>query len=756
MHVCINFHSLMKIKKNNTNYYLHLVPFIIQEPQNDFYQDKNLIDNDNEFKNNKKSNISKATSSSSGSTSIGEELKIDPNYSWILKDLNLNDNKRVIDVTDLIEKKKEEEGDDELEQQKQQQQMVNQGDLNSKLSKNETLQDALTSLINDPIVNNKFICNDDTEEDNDDDDDKLLEEQLTNILSTRHNPNYESVDVDNVYYSHDYEDKIEDVEEGKLLKTSTFKLLSPFNAELFSDTDTESELEEVKMGIYSEFVRHDDEKMEESEDEEDFYDDDDNIKSLQKKYQKIIKKTITRSDESDNDDDFKFKKNFEVPKISKKLPIEPKIVDNEEKFIIKNSQLNNNNNNNGNFKKFSKSFEVSLNDLDDRIGRLNNEIKIKRNGNIVNVQDKKKFEEEEDNDDDGKKLNTTYELKDPSSISYNGKQVNTITDATPSISISTSIIPSAPTQYQSQSPQKHQKTDLLQQEQQRQQEVHVNMIETMKKEWSQVIDKLQIDYKMKLEDQQRTHEEQLKSLYDEIKKSIKIKQQTNELPKNYPEVHKSGSNRKGFDNNNFVGNFSFSTSSLINDSAMHTQTALNNNNNKKNTQSIDNLVKEIDINQLEKNDYLNNIKNFNRSISNDPNYVSNLRLSLKTKHSRHIQDLKSYYESEIEDLKKELQKAQTKFRYLKKRSLERKFIIIYFFRYSSISGATVSSQFLNSSIVDTPRKYTEQNKRSEDATKIAELKNQNLISLKKLVINFFLGIKYVFFFCFLSMKLNKL
>lgn len=31
------------------------------------------------------------------------ELRIDPNYTWLLKDLNLNNNKRVIDVTDVIE-----------------------------------------------------------------------------------------------------------------------------------------------------------------------------------------------------------------------------------------------------------------------------------------------------------------------------------------------------------------------------------------------------------------------------------------------------------------------------------------------------------------------------------------------------------------------------------------------------------------------------------------------------------------------------
>ena len=31
------------------------------------------------------------------------EIRIDPNYGWLLKDLNLNNDKRVIDVTEMIE-----------------------------------------------------------------------------------------------------------------------------------------------------------------------------------------------------------------------------------------------------------------------------------------------------------------------------------------------------------------------------------------------------------------------------------------------------------------------------------------------------------------------------------------------------------------------------------------------------------------------------------------------------------------------------
>ena len=41
-------------------------------------------------------------------------------------------------------------------------------------------------------------------------------------------------------------------------------------------------------------------------------------------------------------------------------------------------------------------------------------------------------------------------------------------------------------------------------------------------------------------------------------------------------------------------------------------------------------------------------------VVDNAKYISNLRLELKTKHDRHVQDLKNYYEKEIEDLNKKL------------------------------------------------------------------------------------------------------
>jgi hypothetical protein len=42
------------------------------------------------------------------------------------------------------------------------------------------------------------------------------------------------------------------------------------------------------------------------------------------------------------------------------------------------------------------------------------------------------------------------------------------------------------------------------------------------------------------------------------------------------------------------------------------------------------------------------------SVVDNAKYISNLRLELKTKHARHVQDLKDYYEKEIDELNRKL------------------------------------------------------------------------------------------------------
>jgi hypothetical protein len=65
------------------------------------------------------SNESNSRTSSRTSVLSSDILKMDPNYKWLLKDLKLNNNKRVIDVTDIIEmnqKENELKIDDENDQ----------------------------------------------------------------------------------------------------------------------------------------------------------------------------------------------------------------------------------------------------------------------------------------------------------------------------------------------------------------------------------------------------------------------------------------------------------------------------------------------------------------------------------------------------------------------------------------------------------------------------------------------------------------
>jgi hypothetical protein len=50
--------------------------------------------------------------------------------------------------------------------------------------------------------------------------------------------------------------------------------------------------------------------------------------------------------------------------------------------------------------------------------------------------------------------------------------------------------------------------------------------------------------------------------------------------------------------------------------------------------------------------------NQTNSIVENAKYISNLRLELKTKHARHVQDLKDYYEKELDELRRKLSKAE--------------------------------------------------------------------------------------------------
>lgn len=114
-------------------------------------------------------------------------------------------------------------------------------------------------------------------------------------------------------------------------------------------------------------------------------------------------------------------------------------------------------------KQFSKSFEVSLDDLDNLIDRVDNGIKLKRS------KEEKLPDSRQSSQSTDKGLNS------------NSEQLSN-------------------------------KSDIA--------------IESLKQEWSQMFNKLENDYKIKLDEQQKQNELRLKQLHDEIKQSIVLQQQS--------------------------------------------------------------------------------------------------------------------------------------------------------------------------------------------------------------------------------------
>ncbi len=116
----------------------------------------------------------------------------------------------------------------------------------------------------------------------------------------------------------------------------------------------------------------------------------------------------------------------------------------------------------------------------------------------------------------------------------------------------------------------------------------VEVIESLKKEWSMMFSKLEVDYKNKLNEQQIQNENRLKELHDEIKQSIQMQQ--SQIQNNQNTIVSSE------------------------------------------VQSQNSIVQHYD----------------------NTKFVANLRMELKNKHSRHVQDLTEYYEKELEELRKQI------------------------------------------------------------------------------------------------------
>jgi hypothetical protein len=111
---------------------------------------------------------------------------------------------------------------------------------------------------------------------------------------------------------------------------------------------------------------------------------------------------------------------------------------------------------------FSKSFEVSLDDLDNLIDRVDNGIKLKKSNNNKSNDTPKKQQQQQQQEESTSTAQATIN------------------------------------------------------------------IESLKQEWSNMFNKLEQDYKSKLDEQQKQNEFRLKQLHDEIKQSILLQHQQKE------------------------------------------------------------------------------------------------------------------------------------------------------------------------------------------------------------------------------------
>ena len=185
----------------------------------------------------------------------------------------------------------------------------------------------------------------------------------------------------------------------------------------------------------------------------------------------------------------------------------------------------------------------------------------------------------------------------------------------------------------------------------------LKVVESLKQEWSFMFNKLENDYKQKLEEQQKLNDLKL----EEIKKSILENQeqliikQYNNAVNNATAGVSSNLNRSEED---LKSTFTISkvqqqrthsppSSSSSSGVATEPINACLPKKSASNASLVDSVASTSACSASQTNSIVENAK-----------YISNLRLELKSKHARHVQDLRDYYEKEIEELKKQLEKNE--------------------------------------------------------------------------------------------------
>lgn len=232
--------------------------------------------------------------------------------------------------------------------------------------------------------------------------------------------------------------------------------------------------------------------------------------------------------------------------------------------------------------KFSKSFEVSLEDMDNLIDRVDNGIKFKRQANVNGASNKHQS-------------SASPSDRSPQQASPRKKVEETATTAT-------------------------------------------DVVESLRKEWSSMFARLEEDYRSKLDEQQRLNDQKLHSMHEEIKKCLieqhdrLIEQQRSVATANVQQS--TMLNKQQIQDQSSGVSVDKDTSPRVASSEVNAEQHTH-----MHTQPVQSQA---------------NVATATAAMADQAKYISNMRMELKNKHARHVQDLKDYYERELDELKRQL------------------------------------------------------------------------------------------------------
>ena len=410
-------------------------------------------------------------------------LKYDPSYKWLLKDLSLSNEKRVIDVTDML--KDEDVVKEKIAQSIEENKIENE---EAKKLKKKSSRKKLLQENND--ANDSFKIKSD---------DSIVDNELKDMAGESSTETTSPMNTKNSAINKNNNKKDNSIidEDKNYIDRLYENLLASNKNNNKDDTNIEEDFENISG--------------------------DPSDSKLYDKWSRTHRKN-----------------NEKERSPADSVKIENLNEEDEESFNETRKKSSRPNSSNGGGK-FSKSFEVSLDDLDEMINRVDNGIKLKRN-----------------------KDNANQSNRSQSNID----------------------------------------------------------VDSLKKEWTDMFNKLESDYKQKLEEQQKINDQKLKSLHEDIKQSIMDQQDKILAKQQLLEFQQSTSNKKD-------------------DIPIFNQ-----------NETLNETIESLKASSIPiiSNSNINSVG----SVVDNAKYISNLRLELKTKHARHIQDLKEYYEKEIDELSKKL------------------------------------------------------------------------------------------------------